>query len=332
MKANTPWSGHYTVQPPLWIDAHVNQFARPGWKFINGGSRFFSHEGWSVMTLEDPQMDDYSIIIETMEARESHTVRFVLKGLPAKPLAVWQSAFKQFLFMRQADINPRQDTFTLTVQPGAIYSLTTTRGQHKGVPPHAIPPAAPFPSVWRDDFDHDSLNREPPFFINYHGAFEVTSDGHSGNRCLKQYSRRQGINWFHQPYPRVLFGDSSWKDTRMSVDFRIPDSGIVRLESRLHDFAWNSHVKGYSFEIAENGAWQLKLADKNTILQQGNVPSLQNKWHQLAFDCAGDVLSVDLDKKTICRLRDTTCDQGVSALATGWNEALFDHFTIRAQP
>ncbi|HEX5552731.1 MAG TPA: hypothetical protein VFX43_05735 [Chitinophagaceae bacterium] len=332
MKANTPWSGNYSVQPPLWMAAHINQFAKPGWKYMDGGCKCFPDQGWSVISLKDTATGDYSIIIETMDAKEDHTVRFKLSGgLSTKPLAVWESAFKQFLFKRQADIIPLQNEFTLTVKPNTIYSLTTTRGHHKGKAAHPIPPPAPFPKVYEDNFDRDSLQREPPFFLNYHGAFEVVTGKRAGNRYLRQCSLQQGINWFHQPYPRILLGDSAWKDTKMSVDFRLPDTGMVRVESRLHHFAWNSKVPGYCFQIRGDGEWELKLAGKGTILQRGKFQNLARKWHRLQFNCVGDRLTVLIDEKKIADARDSTYKSGVAALGSGWNVACFDNFKIDAR-
>jgi hypothetical protein len=41
------------------------------------------------------------------------------------------------------------------------------------------------------------------------------------------------------------------------------------------------------------------------------------------------MIRVRIDDKEICRVRDTTCRQGVVALGTGWNEAYFDNFAVQ---
>ncbi|MBX6360587.1 MAG: hypothetical protein IRZ03_10970 [Acidobacterium ailaaui] len=329
MKANMPWSGHYEIQPPLWIVAHINQFAKPGWKYINDGCKFYKREGWSVITLKDTATDYYSIIIETMSAKEPHTIHFKLKGdFSDRPLAVWESSFKKFLFKRRSNLTTKNGTFSIRVEPNSIYSLTTTRGQKKGKPENSIPPLRPFPSSYQDNFDQDRLNQEPPYFLNYHGAFEVVKDKHSQNHYLKQSALKQGINWFTQPYPSILFGDSSWKDVKVSVDFLLPDTGVVKIQTRLHDFEWNSKIKGYSLEIDHNGSWKLKLANTKTILAQGEYRSLKNDWHQLQFNCIGNQLEVFIDQQRIAQVKDNNYKSGVIALATGWNIAYFDNFKI----
>jgi galactosylceramidase len=333
MKANTPWSGHYTVQPPLWMVAHINQFARPGWKFIDEGCQYFKEEGLSVISLKNPSNGDYSVIIETMDATKTQTVHFKIKGnLSGKDLEVWRSTFDQTLFEKQKNIHPQQKEFSITLQPNSIYSLTTTRGQHKGkAATHNIPADAPFPHRFKDNFDKDSLNREPPFFINYHGAFEVVKDKNSSNQFLQQASLQQGINWFKQPYPRILFGDSSWTNIETSVDFLLPDTGVIRLETRLNHFSWNSHIDGYSFEINEAGDWKIKFTSKDTVLQKGNYDLAKRKWHHLQFNCKGDELSVLIDHNEIANVHDATFKSGVVALATGWNKAYFDNFEVKAE-
>ena len=103
MKANTPWSGRYEVQPPLWMIAHTNQFAEPGWKYLDSACKLFANEaclreGWSIVALRSPDSGDYSIIIETMDAKLPQNVRFqrlqgpvagrsgrVAVGVPGRP-------------------------------------------------------------------------------------------------------------------------------------------------------------------------------------------------------------------------------------------------------
>ena len=162
MRANTPWSGHYEVQPALWATAHTTQFAQPGWKYLDGGCGLLAGGG-SFVTLKAPRGGDYSIIVETMDARTNQQV--VLRrrgGLSPAPLHVWRTDEKRW-FERQPDVAFQDGSQTIVLQPGSIYSLTTTTGQHKGTTPP--PAAAGFPLPYREDFEAYARRRHSPLLL-----------------------------------------------------------------------------------------------------------------------------------------------------------------------
>ena len=88
MKANSPWSGAYEVQPATWAIAHTTQFAQPGWRYLDEACGFLPGETGSYVTLRAPgQAADYSIVLETMDVKtpESLVIR-AAKGLSIRPL------------------------------------------------------------------------------------------------------------------------------------------------------------------------------------------------------------------------------------------------------
>src|SRR5207244_4124424 len=68
MRANSPWSGNYTVSPAIWAAAHTTQFTSPGWKYLEGGGNGLLPGGGSYVTLKSTNNSDYSIVIETADA------------------------------------------------------------------------------------------------------------------------------------------------------------------------------------------------------------------------------------------------------------------------
>ena len=86
MKANTPWSGSYEVQPALWATAHTTQFARPGWTYLENGASALLPAGGSYVTLKSPNGSDFSIIVETVDLKTNQEVTFQLhEGFRRRP-------------------------------------------------------------------------------------------------------------------------------------------------------------------------------------------------------------------------------------------------------
>ena len=132
MRANTPWSGHYDLQPALWVTAHTTQFVEPGWKYLDSACLLLPGVG-SCVALAAPDGRDYSIIIETSKAKTPQPLLFKLaEGLSNRPVHVWRSDARQ-QFRKLDDIIAKDASLLyVTVEPDCVYSLTTTSGQRKG--------------------------------------------------------------------------------------------------------------------------------------------------------------------------------------------------------
>ena len=107
MKADSPWSGYYEVEPALWAVAHTTQFAQPGWHYVNGtGCGLLQDSTISYVTLVSPlSVNDFSIIVEAIDLKTTTSITFKLpKGLNANSLSVWRSVMKKESFIRQKNL------------------------------------------------------------------------------------------------------------------------------------------------------------------------------------------------------------------------------------
>lgn len=336
MVANTPWSGHYEVLASIWAMAHINQFAQPGWKYLNSGCKSWSNEGslfegLSMVTLKSPDTDDYSIIIETMDAKEPQTLHVKLsEDLSKEDLSVFRSVFKKEEFIRKADIKVENGEFEITVQPNSIYSLTTTRGQIKGLTTNKIPSnTGGQPLNYFNDFESQELNSSAKYFSDQHGTFEVVSNPTKKGKCLKQISTIPGICWrcgFDNPV--TIMGNNNWQDYEFSTNFLIPESGEVYFVGRNSKPSEGTKgFAGYGLHVKANGDWELKIENGKT-LSSGNLKNPAKKWHSVKMIFNSSSIALIIDKKPKAKLEDSTYSHGVIAIGTGWNEAYFDNIKI----
>lgn len=334
MYANTPWSGHYDVQGAIWATAHTTQFAQPGWQYLDSSSGYLPEKG-TYVALHSPDKKDWSLVLETIDAKRPQKVVFrIAGGLIAKDVHVWETNNSR-TFEHVTDITPEGDSFEYTFDPDSLYSLTTTTGQGKGT---ARPSAeTPFPLPYSDDFEGTPLGHTPKYLSDQDGAFEVhRCNGREGN-CLEQVITEKPIVWGPLPNPFTLAGDESWRDYNIIADVRFLSESSAALIGRIDSSdvfkdgyaLWPS---GYVLRINPGGAWVLLSAQYNKpteTLASGSTVIDRKRWHQLQLGFRGNRITASIDGKLLSSVENATHPHGMFGLGTEWDHVQFDNLQVQ---
>ncbi len=333
MYANTPWSGHYTVQGTIWATAHTTQFAQPGWQYLDSASGRLPIKG-SYVSLRSPDRKNWSVILETMGATRPQTAVFHLAGgLAASPVYVWETNDTR-TFEQVATIRPQQNSFTYTFDPDSLYSLTTTTGQGKGT---AQPPApAPFPFPYADDFEQTGLDRSPRYLADQDGAFEAQPCAGRPGMCLEQVITNQPIPWGPLPDPFTIAGDSAWSDYSVAADVHLFSGAPAVLMGRIDsaNVFEDGHARwpsAYVLRLRPDGSWQLlsaRFKKPVVTLASGWAKIDSNSWHRLQVSFQGTRILACLDGAQIASVQGAQHAHGMFALGTGWNRIQFDNLQV----
>jgi hypothetical protein len=335
MYANTPWSGYYNVQSAIWVTAHTTQFAQPGWQYIDAACGYLKGQG-SYVTLKAPSSNDYSVIVETIDAAEPQEVAFnIAGGLSAGAVHVWQTNASK-TFEKVSDITPQNGSFNITLEPDSIYSLTTTTGQGKGA---ATPPAtASFPFPYSDDFKSIPAGNAPKYLADQDGAFEAAPCTGRPGQCLRQVVRQRPIAWGGiSPDPLTFLGSADWTDYEVSATAMLDEPGNVTLAGRIDSADWFQDGKarwpsGYVLAVGQDGSWELDSAKFKTPvakLASGKVPFALKTWHRLALAFKGSAIQASIDGNPVAKVTDESHKQGMAGIGTGWNQAEFADFAVK---
>lgn len=333
MYANTPWSGHYQVQGAIWATAHTTQFAEPGWQYLDASSGSLPEKG-SYVALRSPDRKNWSVVLETIDAKSPRKVAFKLQGgLTAGVVHIWETNAGK-TFEHVADIKPEKGAFSYTFDADALYSLTTTTGQGKGT---AQPPAAAkFPQPYADDFESTKEGHTPKYLSDQDGAFETHQCKDRSGLCLEQVITEVPIPWSPVPNPFTIAGDVDQKDYRVSVDVRfvsdtqaavigrIDSSDVFQDEKAL----WPS---GYEFNVKPDGEWELisSAYKKPTIkLASGTTTVDRATWHKLELSFQGARITASLDGKQLTAVENNEHTHGMFGLGSGWDHVQFDNLRV----
>ena len=333
MYANTPWSGYYNVQPTIWVTAHTTQFVQPGWQYLDTASGKLPDAG-TYVTLRSPDSKDWSVILETINAKKSHNVSFRLAGgLTSEQLHIWLTN-DTHTFEHVADINPVNGQWQYTFEPNSIYTLSTTTGQGKGA---ALPPPAnPFPFPYEENFEQTPLGHTPKYLADQDGAFEVNACvGHSGN-CLEQVITEMPIPWAAIPLPFTMAGDASWTDYRLAVDVlflsKSPATLMGHIDSaNVFQDGAAPYPSGFIFRVDPDGTWALLSTEFNkpTVTLASGKRSLHGKqWHKMQLVFRGSRVTAIFDGKPLTTFESSTHTHGMFAIGSGWDHIQFDNLSV----
>ena len=364
MIANSPWSGFYRTREVLWGYAHYGQFSKIGWQYLNGACGELN-EGGTFITLKSPGQD-YSVILETKDAKSVQNVTFNIRGgLSEGQLCVWRSD-EQEQFFRQADIKPDHGTFSIALEPNAIYSLSTTTGQRKGSFDN-IPAERKFPLPYFETFDEYTAPEQFGFLPHYTAdiasVFEIADRPDHSGKCLRQVVGQKPQSWAPEWMPYTILGDEHWQDYEVSADIFLDDGGWAGVMGRVNNVGdgYGCAPKGYYLKLAADGACTLvvingkagaeELGDKEhqaALLAAGN-PGEQgekqmgagaaknfdaSRWHNLKLQFTGDIITGFVDGAQVLCATNNRFAHGLAGLVTGdvknQNTACFDNFLINA--
>lgn len=345
MFANSPWSAHYTLKPILWSYAHYGQFSSIGWQYMNSACGKLS-DGGTYVSLKSPE-GDYSIILETAQAPKAQNVTFTVAGnLSPHDLCVWRTN-RQEQFIRLADIKPANGTFTITLDPDSIYSISTTTGQRKGSFPD-IPAAKPFPFPYYETYDHytdpKSWGYLPYYSADICGVFEIAERPDGQGKCLRQVLDKKPDSWAPEWMPYTVLGDEHWTDYDVSADMYLDNGGWAGVMGRINSTGngWDGNPNGYCLRLSANGRCTLVAASQQTRwrlerqLAAGTVANwTANQWHNVKLRFVGKKITGYVDGVQVVAAEDGEFSSGVAGLATGGakgrnsrNTALFDNLII----
>lgn len=338
--APQPWSGYYSIGRNTWAIAHTTQFTAPGWHYIDSASGYLggNRANGSYVTLKSTNYTDYSTAIETMDTTASQTfTATVTGGLSTGAVHVWDTNLSAGSYLaRGADITPSSNgTFSLTLQPRHIYTLTTTSAGGKGTASSPGQGAMPLP--YTDNFDGYAVGKFAKYLSDQQGAFEITACGAGrAGRCVRQMTTQAPINWAAPSTPYALLGDTTWRNYTVSTDVLLEKAGQAELIGRanLQKRFTPAAMDAYYLRVSDTGAWSLLRNNANdgkkVTLASGTVSALgTNRWHNIGLSFSSSTIKAVIDGTTVRTVTDSTLSAGQVGYGTSQGEtAQFDNLSI----
>jgi len=338
--ADQPWSGAFRLGKSLWATAQVTQFTKPGWSFIDSASGYFGGDrtNGSYVALRAPGNSAYSVMAETTTATAPQTLDLTIAGgLPRTVAHVWttdlSSPSAHDNLAHVADVVPdKSGRFSVTLQPGRVYTVTTTTGQGAGTA--ASPARSGLPLPYADDFDQYRTGAEARYLADMQGSYETVRCADRSSMCLRQMAPVKPIEWQDDSDAFALIGDTTWRDYTVSSDVYWDQPGTIELIGRAgRQSRPQSHQEGYFLRVDDGGSWSIVRsaidATLTTLASGQTTAPGTHRWHRLALAMSGTTLTAVLDGKPLGTVDDPTYAAGNAGIGVvGYQTDQFDNLRI----
>ena len=387
MTAVEPWSGHYSLRAPLYMLAHTAQFVHPGCKYVDsasvmdGGVLSVTGSAEPAATAVAFVCDDdgtFTLVMETSEASLPIHATLNLKVSPAlqhnssdQAIHVWETCngswFKQKDNLTTTQLEPNVDTgrrrisaLEIVLQPRCIYTLSTSTGQR---PVHAasIPPSAPFPVPYFDNFDHYVDQGTVRYFTDQAGSWNAApapaSSRNVSGMVLQQVVEEIPNGWSKNSDPHTIAGDDSWTNFAISARGLIgstsslterlpgqPTPTYLKVCGRVGSYGeWHwpgaapargAPPNGYCLIVDVEGAYYISIREVQNVIASGKLarrPEL-GEVIDLRIEFSGNTILASVNGTNLPAVHDDTFSHGMVALGSGWNRASFDDVLISNAP
>lgn len=365
IRANSPWSGEYSVSNGLVMAMHFTNFIKKGWQFVASGSygdgtqsdHCISETTDNYLTAAKKSTGNYSTVITNdSDTARTYQVRVSNLKKASDKVYVWETkssdandAYDAHWMERIGTVAPEKQgdayVYKIKVKPYSMVTLTTTTGQteyadRKENSNVDTERETRLSLPYTDDFEYKEAylkrrGKTPRYTSDVNGAFEVITR-EDGNHVLRQQINTDhlaNMGWGGSPVdPVTSLGDDTWKDYIVSADVMLDAeenkknyAGICARYNVTHSIADN----GYQLRIYRGGAWKLNSNQGN--LAEGTVTGMREgrvvslKLKVLGNTVTAYINNVQVAEKTV---KKAMSNSGRIAFVSAYYKNWFDNVKV----
>lgn len=331
--AQSPWSGHYSIDPGIWIIGHVAQFAKPADTVIASGTFSPGCSTCTYMVIRAANATDYTVFAQNPTG-SSTTLTVNLSGALSTGTVHQTVSFSSSQFAAGSNITPSAGSWSATLSANTIYTFSTISVPAKVTTTPPAPSAFPYP--YYDYFTGYATGKIPKYLSPVNGGWETgPCTVIAAPECLEQTVTLLPVSWtsnFPADEPLAIIGSPTWTDQTFGVTAAITGTGSLKLAARVAGFSagggcstYCGQPDAYEFYINNSGTWKISLYNigypASTNLASGTASAPNNASHSYQMSVTGcspsATITVKMDGTTIATATDNGGGAGTCYTASG---------------